>query len=406
MAEVVEMTDDRIYPAIDPAKHSLPPVIVFHGNDNALSIVRSLGRRSLPIYVLNEPESDVRLSRYARPLPIRTDTAFKTAAIDFLLGPDSDPYAGSVLLAASDEALEAIAENRDALERKFRLDLSNPIAQQNMLDKLATYRIAQDAHVPTPKFWQVDSLADVEQVREELVYPLIVKPILSHLFQRKFNAKFIVAEDFDSLRRAFQQVAEVDLRAFLLEKIPGPDSLLCSYYTYLDEQGTPLFDFTKRIIRRYPMNMGLATYHVTDHVDGIKDPALRLFEQAGLRGLANAEFKYDERDQTYKLIECNARFTAANGLLAKAGIDLSSMVYNRLVGLPLPPLDRYRDNVTLWDPMRDLKAYRELREKGQLSFPRWLRGVLRPQVFPCFDWADPRPAAARLRRRMGKGGSR
>lgn len=382
---------------------TLPPAIVFHGNDNALSIVRGLGRRAIPVYVLNEPISDVQYSRYARRLPISTELPFQQAAIEFLTGSESDVYAGAVLLAASDDALQAIAQHRGELEHKFRLDLSNPVAQQQMLDKLATYHIADAAGVPTPRYWQATSLTDLDACRDELVFPLIVKPVLSHLFQRKFKTKFIVVETFDELLQAYEVVREAQIEVLLVEMIPGPDSALCSYYTYLDEAGNSLFDFTKRIIRRFPTNMGLATYHVTDHVDGVKEPALRLFRQAGLRGLANAEFKLDVRDNTLKLIECNARFTAANALIAKAGLDLSSLVYNRLVGIPLPRLDNYRDNVTLWDPFRDYKAYRELRCRGELTMLGWLRSVMRPHLFPGFNWSDPQPGIVRLKRRLFKG---
>ncbi|MEO8494846.1 MAG: hypothetical protein ABI614_07230 [Planctomycetota bacterium] len=386
-----------------PIDATLPPAIVFGGNDNALSIVRSLGRRSIPVYVLNEPQADVQYSRYARRLPVSTKLPFQQAAIDFLTGSESDVYAGAVLLAASDAALQSIAEHRPELEHKFRLDLSNPVAQQKMLDKLATYHIADAAGVPTPRYWQARSLTDLDACRDELVFPLIVKPVHSHLFQQKFKTKFIVVQTFEELLRAYNVVDEAQIEVLLVELIPGPDSALCSYYTYLDEVGNSLFDFTKRIIRRFPTNMGLATYHVTDHVDGVKEPALRLFRQAGLRGLANAEFKLDVRDNTLKLIECNARFTAANGLIAKAGLDLSSLVYNRLVSLPLPCLDDYRDNVTLWDPFRDFKAYRELRSRGELTMFGWLRSVTRPHMFPGFNWSDPRPGIARLRRRVFKG---
>lgn len=389
---------------VPATNETLPPAIVFHGNDNAFSIVRSLGRRSIPVYLLNQPNADVKYSRYAKLLTLSTNLPFKEAAIQFLTSPRSDPYTGAVLLAASDDALEAIAQNRVQLATKFRLDLSDPIAQLKMLDKLATYQIAQAADVPTPRFWQVWANADIEGLRDELVYPLIVKPILSHAFQKKFppNVKFLVANNFEEVAQALRQTRDAGVDVLLLEKVPGPDSALCSYYTYLDEEGKPLFDFTKRIIRRYPKNMGLATYHVTDHVPGVKELALRLFEEAGLRGLANAEFKYDKRDKTLKLIECNARFTAANSLVAAAGLDLASLVYNRLVGLPLPPLNGYRSNVTLWDPLRDYRAYRELRRDGELSFFRWLYNVTRSHVFPCFQWSDPLPAIVRFSRRIRK----
>ena len=383
----------------DPNK-KLPPAIILGGNDNALSIVRSLGRRGIPVHVLNKPDSDVAHSYYARPITLASDQPFEEAAIQFLRGSPSEFLRGSVLLAASDEALTLIADNRQQLAERFRLDLSNREAQRRMLDKLTTYHIAEQADVPTPKFWEVQSKADLFSVQSELVFPVIIKPVHSHLFQQKFRSKFLIAENFQELCEAFRIVEAAKIEIFLVEKIPGPDSALCSYYTYLDEQGSPLFDFTKRIIRRFPVNMGLATYHVTDHVDGVKEPALRLFQHAGLRGLANAEFKYDRRDGKLKLIECNARFTAANGLVTRAGIDLGSLVYNRIVGLPLPPLDHFKAGLTLWDPLRDLKALGELRTRGEITFFQWARSVMRLQQFPSFAWSDPKPAIARLVRRF------
>jgi predicted ATP-grasp superfamily ATP-dependent carboligase len=383
-----------------PTHTQPPPVIVFHGNDNALSIVRSLGRRSIPVYVLNEAKSDVLRSRFARCIELPKADSFQKAATEYLLGPLSDHLRGAVLLAASDEALQVIAQHREAIEQKFRLDLSNRVAQEKMLDKLETYRIAQAANVPTPKFWQVGSHDDINRFQTEFVYPLIIKPVISHIFQRQFGSKFIVANNFQELLKAYQVASDAQIEVLLVEKIPGPDSMLCSYYTYLDEQGNALFDFTKRIIRRFPTNMGLATYHVTDHVPNVKEVALRLFRQAGLRGLANAEFKLDARDNTLKLIECNARFTAANGLIDRAGLDLASFVYNRIVGLPLPPTDKYRDGLTLWDPMRDYRAYRELAKLGQLNFFNWITGVMRMHVYPSFTWSDPMPAIVRFFRRL------
>ena len=378
----------------------LPPAIIFGGNDNALSLARSLGRRGIAVYVLNKPGADVAYSRFARPISLNADRPFEAAALDFLLSSASDPLAGSVLLAACDDALELMAENREELSQRFLLDISNPEAQLQMLDKLTTYQLAEKADVPTPKFWRISARTDLPEIEEPLVYPLIVKPVLSHVFQQTFKSKFLIANDSLELDSSLRQVEEAGIDVFLVEKIPGPDSALCSYYTYLDEDGRPLFDFTKRVIRRYPANMGLATYHVTDYVPGVKEPSLRLFQSTGLRGLANAEFKYDARDGRLKLIECNARFTAANGLVARAGIDLGSLVYNRIVGLPLPPGDHFKKGLTLWDPLRDYKAFRELRRGGELTFWQWIRSIARPHQFPSFAWTDPLPALARLMRRF------
>src|SRR5437588_675536 len=80
-------------------------------------------------------------------------------------------------LACSDPGIEIIADNRAALAAKYRLDDSNPWAQRCMLNKLCTYEQAVAAGVPTPRFWRAASLEDIERVRDQLSYPLIVKPL-------------------------------------------------------------------------------------------------------------------------------------------------------------------------------------------------------------------------------------
>lgn len=403
MPAATEISEFRVGSAVDSARDALPPAIVFGGDDNALSIVRSLGARNIRVYVLNNARADVQYSRHARRIKVANDVPFPEAATSFLLGHESDYLHGAVLLAASDEAIEVISLHRESLERRFRLDLSNPAAQRLMLNKLSTYQLATEIGVPTPCFWQIQSSADVASHRAEFVYPLIVKPKLSHVFQQHFRAKFFVAQDYEELVEALATVWREKIEVLLVEFIPGPDSELCSYYTYLDEEGDALFDFTKRIIRRTPINMGLACYHVTDHVPQVGELSRRLFRQAGLRGLANAEFKLDKRDGQLKLIECNARFTAANGLVARAGFDLSSFVYNRIVGIEQRPLSDFQDGLRLWDPLLDFRAFRELKACGEMTFIQWVRSVMHGQSFPAFVWHDPLPSMMRCWRRFRSG---
>jgi predicted ATP-grasp superfamily ATP-dependent carboligase len=309
------------------------------------------------------------------------------------LGPESDHLRGAVLLAASDEAIELIAEHRQALSEKFTLDLSNPDAQLCMLDKLCTYRAAQAAGVPTPKFWEANTREQIVKLEHELVFPLILKPVLGHKFSRKFIGPYAVAYTLDELLRAFETVCSADIPIFLVEMIPGPDDRLCSYYTYLNENGDDLINFTKRVIRRYPMNMGGSTYHMTDNVPDIRELALALFRLVGLRGVANAEFKMDVRDGKLKLIECNARFTAADCLLVASGLNIPLFVYDRLTGRPhAAPPSSYRAGIRLWKPPGDFAAYRQLNKMGLLTFRAWIRSIAHRQIFPVFRWNDPLPA--------------
>jgi predicted ATP-grasp superfamily ATP-dependent carboligase len=122
--------------------------------------------------------------------------------------------------------------------------------------------------------------------------------------------------------------------------------------------------------------------------------------------VANVEFKLDKRDGVLKLIECNARFTASNGLLVDCGYDLASLVYNRIVGLPLPRFGRYPLGKRLLYPIEDFYAYRKLRHQGQLTFWQWLRSVAHPTTLPIFRWWDPRPSLVFESKRLRGGAQR
>jgi predicted ATP-grasp superfamily ATP-dependent carboligase len=333
------------------------------------------------------------------------------AWLEFLLGRRSEWLRGAVLLACSDDAVQMLLEHREALAEKFVLDLASPEAQWCFLNKLCTYEAAREAGVPTPLFWRVDTLEDVHAQEKEYVYPLIVKPLFSHRFKKLFAGKYVVACDFGQLVEAFERVHGRGVEVLLLEEIPGDDDRLCSCFTYLDEAGEPLFAFTKRVIRRYPEHQGFGCYHITDWEPDVWELGLRLVQRVGLRGLANVEFKRDDRDGKLKVIECNIRFTAANQNLVACGYDLPLFVYGRLIGRPLVDLkDKpYARDVRLWFPLEDFYAFVDLRRQGRLTTPAWLASVLHRQSLPYFRWDDPLPSLVilwQLLEHVVRGGAR
>ena len=376
--------------AHDPA---LPPVILLGGDSaNALSVAHSLGDRGVRVFLLGQPDGEAVWSRFAERLAVPPTL---DGWASFLLGPESDRLRGSLLLTCSDDAIQFILDHRDALAEKYVLDLCNPEAQWCFLNKLSTYEAARAAGVPTPLFWRVDSVADVTAHKDEYVYPLIVKPLFSHRFKKVFTGKYFVTHDFGELLEAFAKVHEQGVEALLLEEIPGDDDRLCSCFTYLDERGEPLFEFTKRVIRRYPEHQGFACYHITDWEPEVFELGMRLVKQVGLLGLANVEFKRDHRDGKLKVIECNIRFTAANQILVASGYDLPWLVYSRLAGAT-PALELmgkpYDTRARLLFPWADLFAFVDLRAQGRMTTPAWIASLLHRQHLPYFRWDDPVPS--------------
>ena len=302
----------------------------------------------------------------------------------------------AVLLPCDDDALEMVARNREVLVRAgylpFEADDGVVLA---MLDKRRTYELANAVGIPTPAVIALTDDAAIERAIAEIGVPSALKPIRSHAFARVYpGRKAFVVESAAELRRLASETRELGLEMVAIEIIPGGDDQLCSYYAYVGEDGRTLVGLTKKKIRQYPSGFGLGSFEATDVAPDVAAAGAAFFAAVGIRGLANVEFKRDARDGSLRLIECNHRFTASNQLIEAAGVDLAWLSYARLTDTPLPPLDRYRVGVTLWNPARDLRGLANGTARGELRPGDWLPGLLRRHVLPVFRWDDPLPTVA------------
>ena len=74
------------------------------------------------------------------------------------------------------------------------------------------------------------------------------------------------------------------------------------------------------------------------------------------RGTFSAEFKRDERDGVWKLLEVNCRQWWYVGFAASCGVNVTRMTYRDALGLPVGPVDRYRIGVRCVHPYYDWQA--------------------------------------------------
>ncbi|HVB83069.1 MAG TPA: hypothetical protein VNE82_24360 [Candidatus Binataceae bacterium] len=384
--------------------NAVVPAIVLGGRENALSVARNLARQGIEIVAVNYPDEVIRFSRYARFVHLGEERSPK-AWEGFLLGPESDHLSGSVLLACSDEAISIIVNNHQALSQKFVLEEGDPVVRRDLLDKFTICQRAEEAGIPTVGYWLIHSSEELERSIERLRFPLIMKALYGP-HADLLGSKAIFVSDRKSLGERFSVAMHLGVSVLLMEYIPGGDDRLCSYYTYLDEHGNPLVHLTKRQPRRYPRNSGGSTYHVTTWVPEAAELGLRFFRHLKFRGLGNIEFKRDERDGKLKVIEVNARFTASDCLIAKSGVNLALITYNRVTGRPQPAVLDYQKSLVLCLPVEDALAAWELRKRGELSVGKWLADVWQTDQLPLFEWRDPVPALSVLGRRAVHVGAR
>ena len=377
-----------------PRDEPNPPAVLLGGSANAVSVARSLCAAGVPVVALGHAGSPVRHSRACATF---VDLGREDGVQERWLRWLEDGPRGAVLLPCDDDSLELVVTRRRELTALgYRLVEADDAVARDMLDKNRTYELARGLGIPAPRTVTVRTMADVDAAAGDLEYPCALKPVHSHRFQRRTGTgvKAFVVHDAGELRERFAYAQERGVEMLVTEIILGSDDRIFGFHTYLDEDGEPLFGLTKRKLRQHPVGFGLGSYHETVHDAEVAQLGLRL--PAGRRAARAGERRVQARRarRRLKLIECNHRFTAPNEQLRIAGIDVALLVYNRILGRPLPAVGEPRAGVRLWHPGQDFRSFLELRRRGDLTTAGWLRSVARPQHLPLFRWDDPQPSLA------------
>ncbi len=375
--------------SFDPAT----PVIVLAGQENSLAVVRNLGRLGVDITVSGPTICWALYSRYCkRALTIPDGVDLIEHWHELLLGTDSDAYHGSLLIAGNDDAIEFFAKYENALRERYILEEFDAELHLVLLNKQKTVELAEAAGVPAPQQFRVKTLEDVDALRTSIELPAMIKALNTHEFNRIIGSKVLVAEDsFDELRDHAKRAFDANLDVMVVEMIPGEDDQLCSYFTYITENGERLYDFTKSVVRRYPLGYGAGACHVTKWQPDVAEMGRRFFEHIGFRGTGNIEFKRD--GSTLKIIEVNARYVASHELIVRSGAPLDVIAYCHLTGQPAPLFSSYEEGRYLWSPIADVLAMLALRRTGKLTVIAWAQDIATHRItFPVFQVSDPYPS--------------
>ena len=112
----------------------------------------------------------------------------------------------------------------------------------------------------------------------------------------------------------------------------------------------------------------------------------------GYTGVAGTEFKWDARDEQWKLIEVNPRPTLWFALTRAAGVDVVWDAYCDLVGRPNPVHWNCQDDSARWQLLvRDLVSGLHFLRREGLSFRDFVRTVVDPRrkEYAVLSLADP-----------------
>lgn len=370
--------------------------VVMDADYRGLAVVRSLGRRAIPVWVLQHGDQLLAtVSRYNR-RTLRWPSRDEEEMTNFLVSlADREGIRDWVIIPTGEEAAAVVARRHATLAGHFQLTTPPWESLRWAYDKRLAYKLADNVGVDRP--WTICPANRDEVAASKCHFPVILKPAYNNGFNR-FTASKAWRVDFMSQLLSGYDEAKALVGAdnlMIQELIPGGGDSQFSY-TALCQDGRPLASLTSKRIRQFPMDFGRAS----TFVETIDDPdstaaAERLITALRYTGLVEVEFKRDSRDGKLKLLDINPRVWGWHSLCGFAGVDYPYLLWLLTTGEPVPRTKAVTG--VRWVRM-STDAPTAIREilHGRLSLREYLSSIRPPLASAIFASDDPLPGLLEL----------
>jgi predicted ATP-grasp superfamily ATP-dependent carboligase len=369
-------------------------VFVLGMNETGLTAVRCLGREGIAVRGFDASRKGAAFrSRYCGaavcPDPLREPDEL----VRFLRHQVPGGLEKLVLLPTSDAFFLFLSRHRVQLADRFLMNLPAASVAESVVNKRRLYELAAAHGTPFPESYFPVTYGDAMAVKDALRYPAFIKPYWGHQWRAYFGGKhkgFKVHSPEEFLAR-FREVLKSGHAALVQSYVTSADDNLFSLSLYVSESGEVLASFPRRQLRQYPPNSGTVTLAISERDDELAANGAHFCRSIGYRGIAGLEYKRDQEDGQFKLLDFNPRLMLSDALTAYCGINLPLMQYLDLTGQAPAPQREYAEGVKWLDGIADFHAFQQYHQRGELDFNAWWRSLRRARVFALFAWDDPLP---------------
>lgn len=370
-----------------------PLIVLGPDGSNPLGIVRSVGRASVPVFLLSDNHSTLsRLSRFVKGGQYNVNFAEPAElqrALELLLKTIQRPDIKPLLVVTNEIHYTRLLPIDDFVTQHFNeitpARQAAPLCekeQQFLLAKQAGFRIANTVILRT--------LKDLEQV-VSLQFPIIIKPSAGHS-SGGYKNKADIFENIDSLKANIEPVFENPATVLLAQEfVPGDDKHVLYFLASCGEMGYVRAWFTGRKLRQFPPNSGVMSSGYLEHLPDLAQNAKALCKLFGLRGFIGVECKQHPETGELFYIESSLRADAYNSIcvLAKRNLLLDSYLAAHDLPCSIPQDTPMTGS---WcDVSTDLDAARILIADKKLTWKGYFTPLPRPISFSIFAWDDPLP---------------
>jgi len=370
--------------------------VVVGGDFHGLAIVRSLGRRGIPVVVVDDEFSIARFSKYTTRAVHAPSLRKEKEVVGFLLELSKKMnLTGWVLFPTRDELVAAFSRYKAPLSEVFRVPTPEWEVTKWAWNKWNTYCMAQKLGIPIPQTWCPRTLEDIDRIDAE--FPLGVKPSVKEDFFYATKAKAWRANGREELRDLFGRASShVGSNEVLVQEIiPGDGTCQFSSCMFMKD-GVALGSMEAQRWRQHPPEFGrAATFVESVDLPVVVEPTLRFLRAINYYGLAEVEYKRDPRDGKYKLLDVNARTWGFQALGSPAGVDFPYMLYSDQVGESVE-ISHGHPGVGWIRMVTDIPTSILGICAGRLDLQTYLRSLQEFKIESVYSSEDPLPSLAEI----------
>jgi len=357
-------------------------LITDDGYKASLGVVRSLGSKGIKVSVLaDSPMALASRSRYCSAryvTPPLSDPDFLPALIELLRNVRFD-----LVMPIGYTSTAVMALHKDDILPFTRLEIPNYDIVRLAADKHYVHNLAVGMGVPVPRTEFPRSPTEAVLLSAALSWPVVIK--FPHeapgqpVYYARTQAEFLDLYQALSARRNIND----DPLPLIQEFVPGFGAGFFALY----QEGICKRIFMHKRIREIPPSGGMSCCAESFHDPKLKYYGMRLLDQIGWHGAVMAEFRYDQRDGDFKLIEINPKLWGSLDLALAAGVDFPYDLCQIARGHTLIYSEQYDRNKRYHWPLTDMQ-HAFMRPSSLLSV---LADLLRPGVDSNVWWSDLKP---------------
>ena len=339
-------------------------IVILDGEQKAaLAATRAYGREGHEVFVCSQASSSLAgASRYCSgkfkyTSPFEDANRFIHDVLSIVKAVDSD-----ILLPMTDISVFTILKHETLFEGTTDIPLCDFDQYIRASDKLNLVKLAQRLGVAVPDTIFVENLDELDAIKNNLQYPVILKPksslILSDGKIHKCGVQ--IANNHDDLKKTVEKSIAFQKPFMIQEKLTGEGLGIFALY---HQEGLVAL-FAHRRLREKPPWGGVSVLCESTQPDkNAADSAKMLLDSLKWKGVAMVEFKRDGITGMPKLMEINARFWGSLQLSIDSGINFPVLLLNPTHGKP--KVSNYKYSRLRW--FLGIKELSSKKEEGDID---------------------------------------